>query len=284
MIVEPSIEKTRSIIDSWKKGGETVGLVPTMGYFHEGHLALMTQSGSTADRTVVSLFVNPTQFGPNEDLDVYPRDFEGDCSKARETGVDLIFCPESGTMYGDGHRTSVTVSELTEGLCGADRPVHFTGVATIVAKLFNIIGPDYAFFGEKDFQQLAVITQLVHDLNFNISIVGVPIVREPDGLAMSSRNAYLDQVERSEAIILYRALCSVRNEVISKGGTRDSAALLKMGRVLIENSPVCAIDYLSIVDEQTLMPQRKVAGKCRIAGAIKVNGRIRLIDNVALYK
>lgn len=283
MIIEPSINNTREIIDSWRREGETIGLVPTMGYFHDGHLALMNQSGGSTERTVVSLFVNPTQFGPNEDLAVYPRDFDGDCQKARETGVDLIFCPESTAMYGGNHRTSVVVSELTQGLCGADRPVHFTGVATVVSKLFNIIEPDYAFFGEKDFQQLAVIKQVVSDLNFSISIVGVPIVREPDGLAMSSRNAYLNQTERKEALVLYRALSLIRHEVIKSGGCRDSSKLLEMGRALIQASSLCAIDYLSIVDEKTLTPQEWIIDECRVLGAIKVNRRIRLIDNLALY-
>lgn len=283
MIIEQSLEETRSIVDSWRKNGESVGLVPTMGYFHDGHLSLMEHSQKTTDKTVVSLFVNPTQFGPNEDLDVYPKDFEGDCRKARETGVDLIFCPEPGTMYEDEHRTSVMVSELTSGLCGADRPVHFTGVATIVTKLFNIVGADHAFFGEKDFQQLTVIKQLVKDLNMNITIHGVPIVREADGLAMSSRNAYLDSRERSEAVVLYKALCKVRDQVAGKAGQRNTQALLALGREMIEASPVCTIDYLDIVDEKTLTPQDEIAGKCRIVGAVKVNERIRLIDNMALY-
>ena len=282
MIIEPSIEKTRSAIHSWKEKGETIGLVPTMGYFHDGHLALMKQCRENADRTVVSIFVNPTQFGPSEDLDTYPRDFEGDRRKAHDVGVDLIFCPEADTMYGENHRTSVTVSELSERLCGADRPVHFSGVATIVSKLFNITDPHYAFFGEKDFQQLTIIKQLVHDLNFPITIVGVPIVREQDGLAMSSRNAYLSAPERSEAIVLYRALSTIRNEVVENGKT-DSVALLAKGRALIDASQPCTIDYLSIVDERTLKPQESVINKCRVLGAIKVNERIRLIDNLALY-
>ncbi|MCG6929218.1 MAG: pantoate--beta-alanine ligase [Desulfofustis sp.] len=282
MIVEPSIAKTRSLIDRWRTSGETIGLVPTMGYFHAGHLALMNQCRQTADRTVVSLFVNPTQFGADEDLDLYPRDFEGDCDKARAAGVDMVFCPEAGAMYGAAHRTIVTVSELTEGLCGVDRPDHFTGVTTVVTKLFNITGPDYAFFGEKDFQQLTVIMRLVNDLNFNIKVVGVGIVRERDGLAMSSRNAYLSASEREEAVVLYRALKTIRDEAVCKR-YRDSSALLTSGRALIERSPACTVDYLSIADERTLQPQHTVTDRCRVFGAIKVSGRIRLIDNLALY-
>jgi len=284
LIVEPSIEQTRTIVREWRNQGKTIGLVPTMGYFHDGHLALMNQSVDRADKTVVSLFVNPTQFGAGEDLEVYPRDMDGDCRKAQETGVDLVFCPESGAMYGDNHRTSVMVSELTHGLCGADRPVHFTGVATVVAKLFNIIGPDCAFFGEKDFQQLTVIRQLVRDLDFPISIVGVPIVRETDGLAMSSRNAYLNPEERSQAIVLYHALRTIREEVLREGGCRDCMELLEKGRAVIGRSSVCSIDYLSIVSEEDLAPLTTVSGSCRAAGAVKVNERIRLIDNIALYE
>lgn len=283
MILEPSIPAAKAVIDSWRGNRESIALVPTMGYFHDGHLALMRQARRAADRTVVSLFVNPTQFGPNEDLDVYPRDFDGDCKKAGDAGVDLIFCPEPVSMYQPGHLTTVSVSGLTEDLCGRDRPVHFSGVATIVAKLFNIIEPDMAFFGEKDFQQLIVIRRLVEDLNFNISITGVPTVREVDGLAMSSRNAYLDEFERGEAVVLYRALQTVREKVIGAENIVDCETLIKMGKAMIEESPVCAVEYFSIVDEQTLTPRRIVSGTCRAVGAINVNGRIRLIDNMALH-
>ena len=201
MIVCRSIAETREIIAGWHRESEVVGLVPTMGYFHDGHLELMRTSVTRTGKTVVSLFVNPTQFGPGEDLEVYPRDFDGDCAKAREVGVDLMFCPEPDDIYRTGHSTEVSVAGLAAGLCGADRPGHFTGVATVVTKLFNIVQPDYAFFGEKDFQQLRIIHQLTRDLDFPISVVGVPIVREDDGLAMSSRNAYLSDKERREALV-----------------------------------------------------------------------------------
>jgi pantoate--beta-alanine ligase len=255
-----------------------------MGYFHDGHMSLMHHSVARADKTVVSLFVNPTQFGPGEDLNVYPRDFDGDCSKAKKAGVDLLFCPEAEDIYRPGHKTEVTVQKLTEGLCGGNRPGHFSGVATVVTKLFNLVRPNQAFFGEKDFQQLRVIQQLVVDLNLDMDVVGLPIVREQDGLAMSSRNAYLTKAERKEATVLYRSLRSIRERVLSGAVCTASSELLEAGLELISSSPICSIDYLSIVDEDTLEPQPKVAGRCRILGALRVNERIRIIDNMALYR
>ncbi len=284
MIVEQSLEKTRKTIRGWRKQGESVGLVPTMGYFHDGHLQLMKTSVRRTDKTIVSLFVNPTQFGSGEDLEVYPTDFEGDCEKAGNIDVDLLFCPNSTEVYRLGHKTVVTVVDLTQGLCGVDRPVHFTGVATVVSKLFNMIRPDYAFFGEKDFQQLRVIQQLADDLNFEVSIVGVPIVREADGLAMSSRNAYLSSSERKEALVLYKALTLIRDEALDPNRNNKSAELLQLGKSLIGDSSICTIDYLSIVDELTLQPQPDVKDRCRVLGAIRVNERIRLIDNLPLYE
>ncbi len=284
MIVVRSIKEARDVIGGWKYDGYGVGLVPTMGYFHDGHLALMKRSVAECEKTVVSLFVNPAQFGPGEDLDVYPRDFKGDSDKARQVGVDLLFCPETMEIYRPGYKTRVSVSELTSGLCGVDRPGHFTGVATVVSKLFNIIQPDKAFFGEKDFQQLRVIRQLAEDLNFNTAVVGVPIVREKDGLAMSSRNAYLDQTERKEALVLFRALCLIKEKALSEQGSKVSSELIDMGLELIGTSSICSIDYLTIVDEHNLEPQPRVTGQCRVVGAIRVNGRIRLIDNMALYR
>ncbi len=284
MIVGQAIEGVREILADWRKSGDTIGLVPTMGYFHDGHLKLMSESVARADKTVVSLFVNPAQFGPDEDLDVYPKDLQGDCDKARQAGVDVLFCPDAAEVYRPGHKTKVSVSKLTEGLCGLDRPDHFTGVATVVSKLFNIIQPDLAFFGEKDFQQLQVVKQLIKDLNFPVTVIGVPIVREPDGMAMSSRNAYLNSFERDEALVLYKALNLVRTETLRPEGLKQSDDLIKIGSELIATSSVCTIDYLSIVDEETLAPQPMVRGRCRVLGAIRVNERIRLIDNMALYE
>ena len=283
MRVASTIEEAREIISGWRQQGKTVGLVPTMGFFHQGHLELMKSSVVQTERTVVSLFVNPTQFGPEEDLDVYPHDFDGDCAKARQQGVDLIFCPDAGEMYQPGHQTEVSVAQLAAGLCAVDRPGHFTGVATVVTKLFNILSPDYAFFGEKDFQQLQIVRQLACDLNFNISIVGVPIVREEGGLAMSSRNSYLSPAERSEAVVLYQALKNIRRHVL-EDQRLGAGTLLDQAVASIEKCPSCALEYLSIVDEQSLQAVSEVKGKCRALGAIRVNQRIRLIDNMALYR
>ncbi|MGI9536780.1 MAG: pantoate--beta-alanine ligase [Desulfocapsaceae bacterium] len=284
MIVTRSIKETREVVSGWRRENGVIGLVPTMGFFHDGHLELMRTSVRKTDRTVVSLFVNPTQFGPGEDLDVYPRDFDGDCIKARQIGVDAVFCPEPEEIYNTGHKTEVSVAGLATGLCGVDRPGHFTGVATVVAKLFNIVLPDYAFFGEKDFQQLRIIQQLTQDLDFAISIVGVPIVRESDGLAMSSRNAYLSESERQEALVLHEALKGIRQRVLGGEGSVVVVDLIKRAVAMIEKSKSCSLEYLSIVDEKSLQGLSEVQGRCRALGAIRVNQRIRLIDNIALYR
>ena len=283
MIVEASIEPCKDVLQEWHQTGQTIGLVPTMGYFHDGHLGLMEKAGEISDRVVVSLFVNPTQFGAQEDLGVYPRDFEGDCRKAEQAGVDLIFCPDTEMMYTENHETFVRVKELTAGMCGRDRPVHFQGVTTIVAKLFNIIQPEYAVFGEKDFQQLTVIRRMVSDLDFPVKVLGHPIVREKDGLALSSRNAYLSPEERKSATILYRTMKTTRNEILAAEGTIDLAALLVRARALIESQKDCSLDYFTIVEEESLAEREDFYGQCRIMGAINVNERIRLIDNLPLY-
>lgn len=284
MIICRSIQETREIIAGWRRESAIVGLVPTMGFFHKGHLELMRTSIQRTDRTVVSLFVNPAQFGPGEDLEVYPRDFDGDCAKAHQVGADLMFCPEPEEIYRSGHSTEVTVAGLASGLCGADRPGHFTGVATVVTKLFNIVQPDYAYFGEKDFQQLRIIHQLSKDLDFSISVVGVPIVREDDGLAMSSRNAYLSKSERQEALVLYQALMFIKQQVMDRQVRSDTDSLIRMAAELIDKSDSCSLEYLVIVDEHDLKGCSRVEGRCRALGAIRVNQRIRLIDNMALYK
>ena len=283
MIVTSSIAETREIISRWRGDGCTIGLVPTMGYFHDGHQELMRSSVEQTDKTIVSVFVNPTQFGPEEDLKLYPRDLDGDCAKASKVGVDLVFCPEPNDISLPGHQTEVSLSGLASGLCADDRPGHFTGVATVVAKLFNIVLPDSAFFGEKDFQQLQIIRRLTQDLKFTIRIVGVPIIREADGLAMSSRNYYLSETERSEALVLSEALHHIRHKVFEDRETTVNT-LIKQGTAIIKKSVSCTIEYLSIVDEQSLVALPEIEGKCRALGAIRVNQRIRLIDNMALYR
>ncbi|MCI5140931.1 MAG: pantoate--beta-alanine ligase [Candidatus Electrothrix sp. ATG1] len=267
---------------AWSKeqavAGKTIGFVPTMGFFHEGHLALMRRAGELADQVVVSLFVNPTQFGPKEDLAAYPRDFERDKGLAASVGVDVIFAPEAEVMYPPGSGTTVTVGEeLTSQLCGASRPGHFAGVATVVTKLFNIVRPDLAVFGEKDFQQLAVIRRMTADLNLGVEIIGHPIIREQDGLAMSSRNTYLHEEERESALSLSRALAMARK--MAADGERDTERLTAALREFSLSFPGTAIDYISFVDQLTLQPVEAVNEGTVLALAVKINGRVRLIDN-----
>jgi len=281
VIIAPSILEARAQIADWRRQGASIALVPTMGFFHAGHQALMKKAAEKADKVIVSLFVNPTQFGPNEDLASYPRDPEGDRKKARESGVALLFCPSAETMYAADRQTTVDVSELSKGLCGAARPGHFRGVCTVVSKLLNIIQPDYAIFGEKDFQQLAIVKKLVDDLNFPTQIIGHPIVREPDGLAMSSRNAYLKDDERKVAVVLYRALCEVRKAL--EKGIRETSALKEMATGIIAEQPICSMDYFTIINEQDLAEVEKVDSRCRAIGAIYINNKVRLIDNTPLY-
>jgi pantoate--beta-alanine ligase len=282
VIVESSIQKTREMIGRWRRQGDRVGLVPTMGYYHAGHCALMDRAKEFADRVVVSLFVNPTQFGPREDFAVYPRDFDGDCDKARAREVDLLFCPEVDAIYGPEDQTIVEVGTLSQGLCGAGRPGHFRGMTTVVTKLFNIIDPDYAIFGEKDFQQLAVVKRLVADLHLPLQIVGHPTVREEDGLAMSSRNVYLSEDERRAALVLYRALRTVQQEAQRTGFERPAGELRAIGWKMIAAEPLCSVEYFTIIDEKTLQERDRVTSGCRVIGAMQVGSRVRLIDNLAL--
>ncbi len=262
----------------WSGAGGIVGLVPTMGYFHEGHLALMRRAGELADRVAVSLFVNPTQFGPQEDLAAYPRNFERDRDLAADAGVDVIFAPEAEDMYPLGFSTAVTVSgDLTKGLCGADRPGHFAGVATVVSKLFNIVRPDLAVFGKKDFQQLAVIRRMTADLNLGVEIVGHPIIREADGLAMSSRNTYLGGAQRESALSLCRALALAR-KMVAEGehsAERLTVSLLEFIHSFLET----AVDYISFVDQASLRAVAEVDEATVLALAVQIGGKVRLIDN-----
>lgn len=272
---------------AWSKeqavAGGIIGFVPTMGFFHEGHLALMRRAGESADLVAVSLFVNPTQFGPHEDLSAYPRDFEQDCTLAKNVGVDVIFAPEAEDMYPAGFNSTVTVGEeLTGQLCGASRPGHFAGVATVVSKLFNIVRPDLAVFGEKDFQQLAVIRKMTADLNLGVEIIGHPIVREKDGLAMSSRNTYLQEEERKSALSLSRSLAMARK--MAAKGERDAQLLTVAVKQFILSFSGTAVDYISFVDQFTLEPVEQVDENTVLALAVQINGKVRLIDNGFIFK
>jgi pantoate--beta-alanine ligase len=269
----------RRMAKDWRSQEHKIALVPTMGYFHEGHLSLMRYGRGMAGKLVVSLFVNPTQFGPQEDLARYPRDLERDASLAREMGVDVLYTPPAAAMYPPGHQTYVTVEELSRGLCGASRPGHFRGVATVVLKLLNQVQPDTAIFGEKDYQQLQVIRRLAADLDVPVEIVGRPIVRETDGLALSSRNTYLSPEERASAVCLFRAIKAVRELVLSGAKSRES--ILEAVRGIITSTPHTNIDYLALVHPDTLQEVNTIENKARLALAVWV-GKTRLIDNTLL--
>ncbi len=260
------------------KAGRSIALVPTMGFFHEGHLSLMRTAARYADAVVVSLFVNPTQFGPQEDLAAYPRNFERDRAMAESAGVQVLFAPEAAEMYPTGFCTTVTVgAELTGQLCGAARPGHFAGVATVVCKLFSIVRPDLAVFGEKDFQQLAVIRRMTIDLNLGVEIVAHPIVREADGLAMSSRNTYLAPSQREAALSLSRAIALARK--MAAKGERSAERLTAVLRDFIHSFPETAVDYISFVHQDTLQHVAEIDAQTVLALAVKIGGKVRLIDN-----
>lgn len=271
----------RTEIGNWKKEGETVGLVPTMGFFHEGHLALMKAAASHADRIVTSIFVNPLQFGPSEDLDQYPRDLDRDTALAEKTGVDLLFIPEAAEMYPKGYQSTITVPQLTQSLCGKSRPGHFDGVATVVTKLFNLVQPDIAVFGRKDYQQLAMIKRMVIDLNFDIEIIGHPIIRESDGLAMSSRNKYLDQKARKDALCLSRGLQHARKKV-QQNGSQPADQLIAQVIEFLSSVNSCKVDYVAIVDAETLEDKYMAEPGDVAALAAYFNEKVRLIDNIIL--
>ena len=276
MKIATTIAEVRAQVREWKQQGLTVGLVPTMGYLHEGHASLVKTSVQQCDRTVASVFLNPTQFGPGEDLETYPRDFEHDCALLTECGCDMVFHPEVSEMYPDGFATFVEVqSEMPRHLCGKTRPIHFRGVCTVVSKLFNIVTPDKAFFGQKDAQQLAIIRKMVRDLNFDIEIVGCPIIREEDGLAKSSRNTYLSDEERKAALCLSRSV-KLGQEIIHAGISAEE--LLGKMRAVIEKEPLAKIDYVSMVDALTMQPVEKADHNVLVAMAVYI-GKTRLIDN-----
>ncbi len=277
------VAEMAEVVSRWRREGETIGLVPTMGWFHDGHLSLMKLARKKADKVIVTLFVNPIQFGPSEDLDSYPRDLERDRLLAEDTGADVLFTPNAEVMYPDGFQTKVVVKELTKKLCGASRPGHFDGVTTVVSKLFHLTQPDIAVFGKKDFQQLAVIRRMVRDLNFNITIIGHPIVREEDGLAMSSRNSYLNKEERRHALCLYSAIQYAQKRVKESEAPFDSATLVGEIEERIHVTPGCRVDYVSIFDQDSLVPSQTVEASSVLALAVTINDRVRLIDNGHLY-
>ncbi len=279
MLLVTSPEEMRSLAADWRRQGLSLVLVPTMGYFHQGHLSLMEYGRTVGDRLVVSLFVNPTQFGPTEDLDRYPRDLARDATLAEKVGVDVLYTPAPEQMYPPGYQTYVTVEELSRGLCGASRPGHFRGVATVVLKLFHQVMPHTAVFGEKDYQQLQVIKRLVQDLDLPVEVVGRPIVREPDGLAMSSRNTYLSPEDRRRALCLYRGLSAARE--LAAAGEQDGARLLAAAREIIAATPNTRLDYLHLVDPETLQEIPRLQGAARMLAAAWV-GSTRLIDNLLL--
>ena len=274
MQVTKTVKETREIVKAWKKEGLTVGLVPTMGFLHEGHASLIKKAREENDRVVVSVFVNPTQFGPNEDLEAYPRDFERDSALCESIGADLIFHPEPEDMY-DSPCAYVSIEKLSDNLCGKTRPIHFRGVCTVVSKLFNIVSPDRAYFGQKDAQQLAIIKKMVKDLNFDIEIVGCPIIREEDGLAKSSRNTYLNTEERKAALCLSKSVAKGQ-EIIREGMSADE--LLKEMKMVIEAEPMAVIDYVSAVDALTMEPVDIIDRPVLVAMAVYI-GKTRLIDN-----
>jgi pantoate--beta-alanine ligase len=276
-----TIEDMRSACRAVRGGGKRLGFVPTMGALHEGHLSLVRAAKASRDIVTASIFVNPAQFGPNEDLANYPRNFEQDRALLEKEGVDLLFAPSVEEMYPPGALTWITVEELSGKLDGRSRPGHFRGVTTVVAKLFHIVEPDTAFFGQKDAAQVAIIRRMVHDLNFPVEIVACPIVREPDGLAMSSRNAYLDPMQRKQAVVLHRSLLRVKRSW--EAGERDAAKLAAAGREEITEEKSVRLDYFEIVDPDSLDPVKDVTGGALIAVAAFV-GTTRLIDNILLSK
>jgi pantoate--beta-alanine ligase len=277
MITVSTVKDMKALVRQWKGEGKTVGLVPTMGYLHEGHLSLVRECRKRAAATVVSIFVNPAQFGPREDFLKYPRDYGRDAALLEKEGVDVLFFPPAEEVYPPGYQTFVEVHGLQERLCGAARPGHFRGVATVVLKMFNIVRPDMAFFGWKDAQQVIILRKMVTDLNLDVGIVACPLVREPDGLAMSSRNTYLSPEERRAALVLSRSL-SEAEELIA-AGERDAERLAGAVRSRLAAEPLARVDYVEITDMTELRPLRRLEGDVLIALAAHI-GSTRLIDNL----
>lgn len=278
MKIVGTIKEVREQVKEWKKQGLSVGLVPTMGYLHEGHQSLMEAARKDNDKVVVSIFVNPMQFGPTEDLATYPRDLNHDAALCEKVGVDLIFHPEPEEMYEKDFCSFVDMTGLTEGLCGKTRPIHFRGVCTVVNKLFNIVTPDRAYFGQKDGQQLAVIKRMVRDLNMDIEIIGCPIVREEDGLAKSSRNTYLSPEERKAALILSKTVALGKELAKTE---KDANKVVEAMKKNIETEPMAKIDYVEAVDALSMAPVEKLDEPCMLAMAVYI-GKTRLIDNTLI--
>ena len=281
MQVVKTISEVREIVKDWRKQGYSVGLVPTMGYLHEGHQSLISKSASQNDKTVVSVFVNPIQFAPTEDLATYPRDLERDMQKVEEAGGDLIFNPEPSEMYPDHFTSFIDTTETTELLCAVTRPTHFRGVCTVVGKLFNIVAPDRAYFGQKDAQQLATIKRFTRDLNFDIEIISCPIVREDDGLAKSSRNTYLSPEERKAALILSQSLA--KGKAAIEAGENDSKKIIDIIRQNLETEPLAKVDYVEVVDFENIQRVKQIKGETLVAIAVYI-GKTRLIDNFIVCK
>ena len=278
MKIVGTVKEVREQVKEWKKQGLSVGFVPTMGYLHEGHKSMMDAARKGNDKVVVSIFVNPMQFGPTEDLATYPRDLDHDAALCESAGVDLIFHPEAEEMYEKDFCSFVDMTGLTEGLCGKTRPIHFRGVCTVVNKLFNIVTPDHAYFGQKDGQQLAVIKRMVRDLNMDIEIVGCPIVREEDGLAKSSRNTYLSPEERKAALILSKTVALGKELAKTE---KDANKVVEAMKKNIETEPLAKIDYVEAVDALSMAPVEKLEGTCMLAMAVYI-GKTRLIDNTLI--
>lgn len=279
MEVVTTVAEARARLDAARHRGKTVGLVPTMGYLHEGHASLIRRAAAECDLAMATIFVNPLQFAPGEDLAAYPRDLERDTAVCAEAGADLVLAPPPEEMYPGPVLTSVSVNELAARLEGVDRPTHFTGVATVVAKLFNIGGPCRSYFGEKDWQQLQIVTRMAADLSFPVEVVGCPVVREPDGLAMSSRNVYLEGPDRAAAPVLHRALCAGRHAV--ERGERDPGAVRAVMHAVVAGEPRVRLGYAEIVDAATLAAVEPLSGTLRLLIAARV-GPARLIDNLGV--
>jgi len=278
MKIFTKISEIRTEVNLQKAEGKSIGFVPTMGFLHEGHLSLVRRSLRKTDCTVVSIFVNPTQFGPKEDLKEYPRGLERDADILMKEGVDVVFAPDQKDMYPEGYKTFVEVQDLKDKLCGSSRPGHFRGVCTVVLKLFQIVDPDIAFFGQKDAQQALILKKMVRDLNLSVDIDVLPIVREADGLALSSRNIYLNTDERKTALCLIKGLKQAE-QMIKKKGERKSSQIIQTIRQIINSEPLARIDYVEVVDLDNLDPLDKIEGETLIALAVYV-GKIRLIDNM----
>lgn len=275
IVKTPSEMRARA--EAWRCAGKRIALVPTMGYLHQGHVSLLEEGRRRGDVLALSIFVNPTQFGPKEDLSRYPRDLDGDLAKAAAAGVDVAYVPDGAAMYPEGYQSYVTVEKLQDGLCGASRPGHFRGVATVVLKLFNAVQPHVALFGMKDYQQLQVIRRMVRDLDLGVDVVGMPIVREPDGLAMSSRNAYLAGDERLRALALSRALLSARESF--EQGERDAARLVDCARATLHLTPGVRLDYLELRDAESLESLHGRVERPAVMAVAAFVGTTRLIDN-----